>query len=213
MVVLSLLTVVGLGYVLLTSPVVGVRAVEVVGAHEVPAQVIREAANVPQRQPMVRVDTDVVAERVATLPGVAHVAVSRSWPSTLVITVTERTPVGFYDTGKALYLVDSGGVVYKRVPDRPKGLPKLNLPKVGPEDAVTRAVTRVLSVVPDDLRKRITVARAATPGGIEFTLADDTIVRWGGAQQSERKSAVLAVLLTRDGKVYDVSSPELPTVS
>jgi cell division protein FtsQ len=38
-------------------------------------------------------------------------------------------------------------------------------------------------------------------------------VKWGNSADSERKAMVLAALLTRPGKTYDVSAPDLPTVS
>ncbi|HSL06993.1 MAG TPA: cell division protein, partial [Pseudonocardiaceae bacterium] len=38
-------------------------------------------------------------------------------------------------------------------------------------------------------------------------------VRWGGVEQGDRKAAVLGPLLTQPGKIYDVSSPTLPTVA
>lgn len=210
---LSVLTVLTLGYLLFFTSLVGVRSVEVVGARQVPAERVRELAAVPPRRPMLGVDTDAVAERVRTLPAVATVEVSRSWPTTIEIVVTERTPIGFYDTGERLYLVDRAGVVYKRIPEPIEGMPKLELPKVGPDDAATRAVASVLAGLPPQLRERVTIARADTPGSVELVLADGRIVRWGDAEQSERKAKVLAVLLTREGEVYDVSSPELPTVS
>lgn len=210
---LSVLTVLTVGYLLFFTSLLGVRSVEVVGARQVAAERVRELAAVPAEQPMLRVDTDAVAERVRALPAVATVEVSRSWPNTIEIMVTERTPVGFYDTGERLYLVDRGGVVYKQLPEPVEGLPRLELSKVGPADAATRAVASVLVGLPPQLREQVTIARADTPGSVELVLADGRVVRWGDAEQSERKAKVLAVLLTREGEVYDVSSPELPTVS
>ncbi|EHR51909.1 cell division septal protein [Saccharomonospora marina XMU15] len=210
---LSVLTVLTIGYLLYFTELVGVRSVEVVGANEVPADRIRELAAVPAGQPMLRVDTDEVAMRVSSLPTVASVEVSRSWPSTIEIAVTERRPIGFYDTGRKLYLVDRGGFVYKEIGEPVQGLPKLELSKVGPHDAATRSVASVLADLPPQLREQVRFARAETPGSIELALADGRIVRWGDAEQTGRKAKVLAVLLTRAGEVYDVSSPELPTVS
>ncbi|MEU6646812.1 FtsQ-type POTRA domain-containing protein [Saccharomonospora sp. NPDC046836] len=210
---LSVLTVAGLIYVLFFTSLLGVRAVEVIGARTIPADEIRTVAAVPDRRAMLQVDTDQIAERVATLPGVATVEVSRSWPSTIEIEVTERTPVGFYDTGKALYLVDDGGVVYKEIAEPPAGLPELQLREVGPQDTATRAVTAVLTSLPKQLRDQVTVVRAQSAGSVEFTLTNGKVVRWGNAEQVERKAKVLAALMSREGRVYDVSSPELPTVS
>ncbi|MFF5987503.1 cell division protein FtsQ/DivIB [Prauserella flavalba] len=210
---LSVLTVAGLGYVLFFTSLLGVRSVEVVGAESIPAEQVREVAQVPDRRAMLRVDTDEIAARVATLPGVATVDVSRSWPSTIEIAVTERTPIGFYNTGDALFLVDTGGVVYKEISEPPQGFPELKLSEVGPRDPATRAVTEVLASLPGQLRERVTVLRAESPGSVEFTLADGKVVRWGDAEQADRKGKVLAALMTREGRIYDVSSPELPTVS
>jgi cell division protein FtsQ len=36
---------------------------------------------------------------------------------------------------------------------------------------------------------------------------------WGSVADSQRKAAELIVLLTRDGKIYNVTAPELATVS
>jgi cell division protein FtsQ len=203
----------GLGYTVLFTPLLGVRSVRVLGAHEVPAARIQEIAAVPEQRPMLRVDTDAIVARVAALPGLAGAEVSRSWPSTIEIAVTERTPIAFYDTGERLYLVDTGGVVYRVIPRPPRGLPELQMLRVGPKDPATRAVTTVLAALPHRLRERVTAVRAPTPGSVEFTLSGGTIVRWGDAEQNHRKARVLGVLLSREGHVYDVSSPELPTVS
>ncbi|MBB3052684.1 cell division protein FtsQ [Prauserella isguenensis] len=211
--VLSVLTVLGLAYVLLFTSLLGVRSVEVTGNRDVGADRVREVAEVPERRAMLRVDTDAIAERVADIPGVATVDVSRSWPSTIEIAVTERTPAGVYDTGPKLYLVDAGGVVYKEISKRPQGLPEFRLSEVGARNPETRAVVSVRKALPRQLRDKVTEWRADSPGSVEFTLRSGKTVRWGDASGSDRKAKVLGALMTRKGKVYDVSSPELPTVS
>ncbi|MGH8917045.1 MAG: cell division protein FtsQ/DivIB, partial [Actinomycetes bacterium] len=99
------------------------------------------------------------------------------------------------------------------VKTRPPGLPELKLPKVSADDPVTRAVTAVLGVIPQALLKQVTTATAQTPASVEFTLAGGQTVRWGDAGKTDRNAEVLAALLTQPGKVYDVSAPELPTIS
>jgi cell division protein FtsQ len=210
---LTVLTVVGLAYVLFFTPFLGVGSVEVTGAATVPADVIRAAAAVPAGRPMLLLDTADIAGRVDKLPGIASVDVSRSWPSTVDIAVTERTPIGFFAGQGGFHVVDATGLDYKTVPDKPAGLPELTLAHVAPGDPVTRSVVAVLASLPQALRNEITTVRAKTPGGVEFTLKNGKIVRWGDASEPDRKAKVLAVLLTRNGHVYDVASPELPTVS
>ncbi|MFJ9786124.1 cell division protein FtsQ/DivIB [Amycolatopsis sp. NPDC101161] len=213
---LSVLTVVALVYLLFFSSMLGARDVSVSGSRAVTADQIRAVAAVPLDKPMLRLSTDEIRDRVAAMPGIATVEVSRSWPSTVEITVTERTAIAFFDSGPGgdgVHLVDGGGVVFKTVPSRPAGLPELKLPKVSADDPVTRAVTAVLGVIPEQLLKQVTTATAKTPASVEFTLSSGKIVRWGTAEQTDRKAKVLAALLTQDGKVYDVAAPELPTIT
>jgi cell division protein FtsQ len=213
---LSLVTIVGLVYVLGFTSFLGVKSVDVIGANSVPADQVRAVAGVPDLKPMLQVSTTEIRDRVATMPGVATVDVSRSWPSTIAITITERTAIAYFNSGPGgdgYHLVDGGGVVFKTVKDKPAGLPELKLPKVSADDPVTKAVTLVLGVIPPQLLKQVTTATARTPGSVEFVLTNGKNVRWGNALQPDRKAKVLAALLSRDGKNYDVSSPELPTVS
>jgi cell division protein FtsQ len=212
-VALSAVTVVGLGYLLFFTSFLGVSTVEVVGARTVAERDVLAAAEVAENEPLLRLDTDAVAERVATLPDIATATVERSLPSTVTITVTERRAVAYHDGDRGLRLVDAAGVPYKTVPEPPDGLPRLELFDPGPADDVTRAVTTVLAALPAELADEVVAARASTPGAVEFDLADGRVVRWGDADQNTQKAQVLAVLLTREGEVYDVSSPELPTVS
>ncbi|WP_378271680.1 cell division protein FtsQ/DivIB [Amycolatopsis pigmentata] len=211
--VLTVLTVAALVYLLYFTSFLGVGSVEVTGASTVPAAEIRAAAAVPDQRPMLLVDTDEIADRVNKLPGVASVDVSRSWPSTIEITVTERTPVAFFGGPGGFHLVDAAGFDYKTLSAKPAGLPELTLARTAADDPVTRSVLAVLTSLPPELRAEITLVRARTPGGVEFTLRNGKVVRWGDAGGPDRKAKVLAVLLTRPGHVYDVASPELPTVS
>ncbi|RSD10364.1 cell division protein FtsQ/DivIB [Amycolatopsis eburnea] len=213
---LTVLTIVAGVYLLFFSSMLGVKDVAVSGARTVPADQIRAVAAVPADQPLLRLDADEIRDRVAGMPGIATVEVSRSWPNTVEITVTERTAIAFFDSGPGgdgVHLVDGGGVVFKTVPARPAGLPELKLPKVSADDPVTRAVTAVLGVIPEQLLKQVTTATAKTPASVEFTLSSGKIVRWGTAEQTDRKAKVLAALLTQEGKVYDVAAPELPTIT
>ena len=71
----------------------------------------------------------------------------------------------------------------------------------------------VLGAIPDQLRERVVELSARTPGDVQLRLAGGRVVKWGDAEDNERKSAVLAPLLTRPGTTYDVATPDFPTVS
>ena len=89
----------------------------------------------------------------------------------------------------------------------------LKVARVAPDDGPTRAVTAVLAAIPEQLRTQVVAAGAVTPGSVELDLSNGKVVRWGDAGDIDRKAKVLAALLSQQGHTYDVSAPELPTVS
>jgi len=70
----------------------------------------------------------------------------------------------------------------------------------------------VLAALPMPVRSELQVVEASGPRAVTLRLAGGKQVRWGDPEESDRKAAVLAVLLSQPASVYDVSSPELPTV-
>src|SRR5699024_86569 len=211
-VLVGLVSVLVLAYVLMFTPLLGVNTVRVEGSDQVSAARIREKAAVEQGTPLLRVDTAAVQGRVTTLTQLAGAEVTRSWPSTIVVSVTERVPVAAVEVSQGFRLVDRHGVAYRTVDDKSAELPVVLSNDVAVNDQRLEAVAKVLAELPTQLRKRVSTASADSAHTVRFTLGDDTEVIWGDAARSERKARVLAALLTREGTVYDVSSPELPTV-
>lgn len=209
---LSVATVLGLAYLLLFTSLLGVDSVRVEGAHSVPVSRVRTAASIEPGKPLLRVDTAAVRDRVSALTALSSVEVSRSWPSTIVISVAERTAVAVIDTGGGYRLVDRAGVVFRTVPAKPTGLPGLELSQAPHQDRARRAAAAVVAALPDQLRTRVTTVSARGEHSVHLILDDGTKVIWGSADRGERKAKVLAALLTRPGSVYDVSTPALPTI-
>lgn len=210
--VLTVLTVLGIGYAVAFTELLAVRTIEVSGTDRIEQATLLELAAIPELRPMVRVDTDGIEQRIAKVPQVERVVVSRSWPSTITIEVTERSPVAYFVAHDGVRLVDPAGVPFHEVTKRPKKLPRLRVETVAASDQATSAAMRVLTALPGDLRKRVTEVSADTGNSVELRLRKGKMVRWGNAEQIERKAQVLSALLSRPGKYYDVSSPELPTV-
>lgn len=190
----------------------GVRTVTVTGTRALSADEVRAAAAVRDGEPLARVDTGAVEERVRRLAGVARVAVVRSWPDTLRITVTERRGVAVVLRGGAAWLVDGGGVVFQRLAARPKSLPLLEVAAAGQGDRATAAALSALTALPPAVAKQVVLARARTPESVTLTLTGKRVVLWGGAEEATAKAAVLAALLRREGTRYDVSTPSVVTV-
>lgn len=202
----------GLGYLVLFSSVLGARSVEVTGNGLLTPDQVRTAAAVPPGSPLVRLDTDAVADRVRTLAPVAEVEVVRSWPSTLTLRVTERVPVAYTVVPEGVRLIDRGGLEFATVATPPPGVPVL---QAGNQEAVLAAAT-VLDTIGqpgrEALRSVLVSVSAATAFDIQLALTEERTARWGSAAESDRKASVLAVLLSQPGTVYDVASPDLPTI-
>jgi cell division protein FtsQ len=84
---------------------------------------------------------------------------------------------------------------------------------VRPTDRATKSAVTVLTTIPKQLKSQVVTVSADTPGDVRLTLSDGRVVKWGNASDNARKAAVLAALLTRPGKTYDVATPDFPTVS
>src|SRR2546421_3542403 len=137
-------TILGLGYLVIFTSTFGARSINVLGAKTIPADVIRAAAAIEPGKPLVRLDTDEVAARVAKLPKVFSVEVSRSFPSTVEITIVERTPVAKVSSVTGVHLVDGTGLDYEVVKAAPAGLPELVVPAAKPDDPSTHAAVSIL---------------------------------------------------------------------
>jgi cell division protein FtsQ len=198
-------------YVVGFTGLLGVRHVAVTGVRVLSADQVRAAAAVPAGRPLARVDTGAVADHVRALPGVERVAVARSWPGTLRITVTERHGVAVVTRDHAYWLVDPDGVVFQRLPARPK-LPLLTGAGVDGGSASARAALAAVTALPPRLLTAVATVQAPTPEQVTLTLTDKRTVFWGGAEESAAKASVLAALLNRPGTHYDVSTPSVVTV-
>lgn len=197
----------------LWTPLLGVRSVDVTGVRQLTAAQVIAAARVPTGTPMVRLDTSGIAARVHQLTRVGTVDVSREWPDAVRIDITERDPIGYVVEADGNHLVDNTGLDYATVVATPAGLPRITLPMIAPGDQRTQAAVAVLGVLPPQLKALLVSVSANTPGSVTLGLTGGRTIKWGSADDSTRKAQVLAALMSQPGKVYDVSSPDLPTIS
>ncbi|BBY30528.1 cell division protein FtsQ/DivIB [Mycolicibacterium sediminis] len=203
--------VVGAGLLLYFTPIMAARSTVIDGLVTVTPAEIEAAAAVQTGTPLLQVDTDAVAERVATIRKVASARVQREYPSTLRITVVERIPVVVKDYPDGPHLFDRDGVDFDTAPP-PPGLPYLDADNPGPTDAPTKAALEVLLSLRPEVFGQVSRIAAPSVASITLTLFDGREVIWGTTDRTEEKALKLGALLTQPGRTYDVSSPDLPTV-
>jgi cell division protein FtsQ len=195
------------------TPLLGVRSVQVSGNTTLSQQDVLAAADVQIGKPMLQVDTEQIQARLRAVPQVASAGVTLAWPSTVRLAVVERVPVAFIAAPSGVRLVDSEGVPFAHAAQPPPGLIELRVRSAAANDPGTRAAVTVLTSLPPTLRGAVTAVVPQTPNDVRVSLSDGREVRWGDASDSAWKAAVLPPLLTRPGKIYDVSSPALPTIA
>lgn len=193
-----------------------IDGVQVTGARTVPTPAVLAAAGVTIGVPLAGVDLAAIEGRVERIPGVADAVAGRSWPHTVTITVTERVPVAVADTPDGVYLVDHLGVPYLPAPE-PAALPRLAVGALepgAPPPPVVRAALDVLAALSGEVRTAVVAIEVGTGSSLPVTvrLTKNRLVRWGSPDRAAEKAAVLGALLSQSGSVYDVASPELPTI-
>jgi cell division protein FtsQ len=207
----AVLLLVGTGvWVLFFSSVVTVRDVSVDGSRTISPVRVRAVARAPMGRQLARVDLAAIRARVETIPAVKSASVSRSWPHTVAITVTERTPVAVVDRGAGLQAVDADGVLFGSFDTKPADLPMLETAPDVKSEALAEAARVVTSLRPD-INAMVDRVEVESVDRIRLRLAGGRTVMWGSAEQSAQKAEVLAVLLERDAKEIDVSVPGRPT--
>jgi cell division protein FtsQ len=189
------------------SSLLSVQEVRVLGAVEVSADSVRQAAAVPARIPLARVDVGGIEQRVGAIPRVASVEVRRGWPDVLVVVVTERTPLAVTRDGSAWTYLDVTGARFGTVDAVPVGMPRVS----ATNDNALASALGVYAALPSTLATRVSTVVATSRDDVVLTLAGGTTVQWGNPDESERKAAVLLSLLTVKATSYDVSAPDLPT--
>ncbi|WP_034512083.1 cell division protein FtsQ/DivIB [Blastococcus sp. URHD0036] len=212
---LALTAVVAAVWVVWGSPLLAVDAVRVDGAGSLTADQVRAAAGIADGTPLLRVDVDAAAARVAQLPQVASVQVTRGWPQTVVVTVQERVAVAVVERAGTRSLVDADGVLFDTVTGAPPaGAVPLEVADPGPDDEATRAGLAALVELPRDVRGQLASVTARSANDVTLTLTDGTTVLWGTAEESGEKADVLVALLGQiasgalePAATIDVSAP------
>lgn len=207
--ILVALVVAGLIYLVGFSPAFAIQKIAVSGTKVLTKQQVIAAAGVRVGTPLAAVDANAVADQVAGLPPVGEVTVSRVWPDTLQIAITERRARLAIPTDGGYLLADAAGVVFQTVTELPSGLVLVAAP--ASDQQLLADVGTVFSALSSDTAAKVERVEARTRDGIELKFRDGVRVIWGSAEQSALKSQVLDDMLTKGGRVFDVSAPGFPT--
>lgn len=194
------------------TPIMAVRDVQVEGARLVSSDLIVRDLDSQIGTPLPLVDQSAIKAVLVQYPLVQSYTVESRPPSTLVIRIVERRPVGVIAAGESFDLVDVAGVVLSTSPERPDGYPLMVFDGDSSSEGFSAAAS-VLRSLPDDVLSTVDEVTATTVDDVTLTLADSgAVVAWGSAEDSAVKAAALEKLMAayppESVSRYDVSSPE-----
>ena len=215
------------GAVLLHTPLFGAKHVTVTGAHpNTSTAAIEAAAGVLHQPPLISVDPGPAAARVESLPFIASAQVSRHWPDSVTIAVTERVPTTtMAGPGASWSTLDGNGRTLAVGPARPV-LPVLIVTTVrGPVPPAPVGGTIAPAAAPGLLVARtlppafagqvvsVTVAPDRT---VSLALTSGLVVLLGTVADLHAKyedvAAIIAHAPLQGAHTIDVTVPQSPTV-
>lgn len=215
---------VGAGWGVTRSTLLDIDRISVAGGqHTEPAAVV-EAAGLRPGQPMLDLHAAALAADIESLPWVAEATITRQWPGTVAVRITERTPAGAVRLGDRWILADATGRVLSSTPGDGHDLVKVEgpvpgeLPSPGAElagpllDGV-RVAAAVTEAALDEVR-RVTVDDG---GAAVLALAGGAEARLGPTHDLDTKLTALATLLAkvdlRGVSTIDLRVPSAPVLT
>lgn len=221
----SVLAVIGLGWLLFFSPVLKLDAtqISVDGLNGwVSEAEVRSLAVEQVDRSLLLVDTSKIASQAKGIPGVFDAKVSREFPHGLAISLTTQRPAAMLKTPSGtVAAVDAQYRVLNVISKSDSvGIPVIEVGDI--ESSVrnrsVKEAVKVLDSLPESMRRQITKVTAKTQDSVTTELNDgEHSVVWGDSSNIELKKADVDKILSDpnvigDKKQVDVSSPYHPVL-
>lgn len=194
-------------------PVFKVQEIRVSGNVATTPADIEQASGIHKGSNLARVDVAGAARQVASLPWVQRATVQRSWPSAVAVEVTERQAVAYAKRSDGPHLIDAEGKVFL-VDNPPKGAVEITGTGADDEEVMAGAaqiVDALTKTLPPEQRGDLKGIEAKSKFEYTAKFGDGRTVYFGSAESIHDKALAARTALTRDGKEWNVSNPELVT--
>jgi cell division protein FtsQ len=211
--------VVGAGVIillLLTSPILSVRKVDVEGVVYADPEFISSVVDSIEGEPILTVDLDTAEKKLLTIPWVRQARVSMHLPARVTIEIVERSPIAFFRSVDGFNrVIDRDG----RVLDVIEGDPTDYTPIIGTGPNISAGQTveqpflgaaELINALPADLRARLLTVAVSPEGEVSLALTNDVEVLFGRPDDFQVKLVGVVNEIKRQGSnryaVIDVSS-------
>ena len=199
----SVVLLIGIALVVLASPIVAVRTVQVEGAKYADAALVRSVSDSLKGKSVLTVDTQTASERLESDPWIKSARISTSLPSRVLIQINERIPVAwFLGVDNRARVIDEDGLVLSVVEGRPTQYMWIegtgpNLIAGASSAAAYRAAGQLAMSLPSELAPMVKHLGVAGTEEITMTLKTGTIVNFGAPVDMRNKLVNVVVLLRR----------------
>lgn len=218
-VALAFVVTVGLIALLLQSPVMAIRDIEVAGAKRANVEAVLDRFAIAPGVPTISVRPAELAAAVEDDPWVARAQATVTWPGTVSLVVLEHKPVGWVEIDKEWYRASgTGAILEAAVPGSKAAKVKLRNLRGTTGDTLkgkrVLAALEFLAVLPVDLRAKAVITGAGE--GKLVARVHGHLVDLGGPVDMVAKAATLTALLEEDippGSAISLVSPSRPAVS
>jgi UDP-N-acetylmuramate dehydrogenase len=194
---------IGIALVVLASPIVAVRTVQVEGAKYADAALVRSVSDSLKGKSVLTVDTKTASERLESDPWIKSARITTSLPSRVLIQINERIPVAwFLGVDNRARVIDEDGLVLSVVEGRPTQYMWIegtgpNLTAGASSAAAYRAAGQLAMSLPSELAPMVKHLGVAGTEEITMTLKTGTVINFGAPVDMRNKLVNVVVLLRR----------------
>lgn len=183
------------------------QEVTISGNSRLTVEQIAAAASIPIGNSLMSINTGTVTSQIVALPEIKSATVERGWPHSILITITERTPIAVAATAEGYNLIDSDGMNAGVVAAPPPGLLIISAQPDSP--AMTSAI-QALAAIPANWK--LIGLRAVTQDSVIATLEGGVVITFGSGERASDKVDVAQALMEKGYTLINVSAPDAPTV-
>ena len=216
-------TVLGLGVagiilvlLLLTSPLLSVRKVEVEGVVYANPELVASIVDSIDCEPILTVDLDAAEEKLLMIPWVRQARVSMHLPSRVTIEVVERAPIAFFRSVDGFNrVIDRDGRVLDVIEGEPVDFTTIigtgpNLSAGQNTEQPFLGAAELINALPSELRSRLLRVTVSPEGEVSLALTNDVEVLFGRPDDFQAKLVGVVNEIKRQGSrryaIIDVSS-------
>jgi cell division protein FtsQ len=201
---------------LLTSPILSVRKVDVEGVVYADTDLISSIVESVKGEPILTVDLDAAEKKLLAIPWVRQARVSMHLPARVTIEVVERSPIAFFRSVDGFNrVIDRDGRVLDVIEGDPTDY--TSIIGTGPNISAGQTVEQpflgaaeLINALPAELRARLLIVTVSPEGEVSLALTNDVEVLFGRPDDFQVKLVAVVNEIKRQGTnryaVIDVSS-------